>query len=351
MPKNKIIEKLLPRGSKRHAAVKKIISPVISFIKGMKKQKITFDVVTHEEGLEIFKNCERVGIIATEHTMYNANIIGDCLSKFGLKPEIHINSVDFYEDIPYIIICPQFLKKFPRLYVVVQMEQTVSDRWLTPNYLEILHNAYAVFDYSYVNIDYFSKDFALAPKLYYLPVDCSKNPIVPEYDGKKEYDVLFYGAAFVERRQKILDSLKSKHNVHIICDKFGTELYKEMQKAKVVINIHYYANALLETTRIYETLSVGSSIIVSERSSDPKEEKRLENIVDFVDVGDVDALCDRVGFWLSHDEEREAKVKENNKILAERMNALEFYLGRFLLDNKRISQECFEEKFGKTTDL
>ena len=347
----KIIEKLLPRGSKRHRIVKKVMSPVISFVKGFKKQKITFDVVTHEEGLDIFKNCERVGIIATEHTSYNANIIGDCLSEFGLKPEIHINSVDFYEDIPYIIICPQFLKKFPRLYVVVQMEQTVSDRWLTPEYLEILHNAYAVFDYSTVNIDYFSKDSVIAPKLYYLPVDCAKNPIVAKYEGEKEYDVLFYGAAFVERREKILERLKSEHNVHIICDKFGAELYAEMQKAKVVINIHYYANALLETTRIYETLSVGSSIIVSERSSDPKEEKRLENIVDFVDVDDIDALCNRVGYWLHNDEERAEKVKENNKILKERVNALEFYLGRFLLENKRISQEYFKEKFGKTTDL
>ena len=200
-------------------------------------------------------------------------------------------------------------------------------------------------------IEYFSKDPIIAPKLYYLPVDCSKKPIVSQYDGEKEYDVLFYGAAFVERRQKILDSLMKKHNVQIICDKFGAELYKEMQKAKVVINIHYYANALLETTRIYETLSVGSSIIVSERSSDPKEEERLSGIVDFVDVDDVDALCDRVGYWLACDQEREEKVKENNKVLLEHTNALEYYLARFLLDNEKISQEAFEKMFGKTTDL
>ncbi len=339
----KVRETLIPNGTRRYAFVRALLYPLIWLIK---KKKISFKVVDRDEGFRRMKYCERVGIIVTEHTRYIANIISDCLAKCGLKSEIYINSVEKYEDIPYIIICPQFLKEFPRLYTVVQMEQTVSTRWMTPEYLNILRNAYAVFDYSMVNINYFSQDPAIASKLYYLPVDSSTKPITEPYDGEKEYDVLFYGAPFIERRQKMLDRLKEKYNVQIICDKFGQELYNEMQKAKVVINIHYYANALLETTRIYETLSVGSSIVVSERSTDPEEEKRLEGIVDFVDVDDIEALCDRVGYWLSHDEEREAKVKENNKILAERANALEFYLARFLLANECIGFDEFYQNFG-----
>ncbi len=343
----KVRETLIPNGSRRYAVVRTLLYPLIWLLKRSNKKKVSFNkVVDRDEGFRRMKYCERVGIITTEHTRYIANIISDCLSKCGLKGEIYINSVESYEDIPYIIICPQFLKEFPRLYTVVQMEQTVSTRWMTQEYLNILRNAYAVFDYSMVNINYFSEDPSIASKLYYLPVDCSRKPIVEPYDGEKEYDVLFYGAPYIERRQKMLDRLKEKYNVKIICDKFGAELYAEMQKAKVVINIHYYANALLETTRIYETLSVGSSVVVSERSSDPEEEKRLEGIVDFVNVDDVDALCERVGYWLSHEEERVAKVKANNELLADRANALEFYMARFLLANECITFDEFYDKFG-----
>ncbi len=342
----KVRETLIPNGTLRYKIVRTLLYPLIWLMKKSKKKSVSFKVVDRDEGFRRMKYCTRVGIIVTEHTLYIANIINDCLAKCGLKGEIHINSVDSYEDIPYIIICPQFLKEFPRLYTVVQMEQTVSTRWMTPEYLNILRNAYAVFDYSMVNINYFSKDPSIASKLYYLPIDVSRKPIAEVYNGEKEYDVLFYGSPYIERREKMLNRLKEKYNVKIICDKFGPDLYAEMQKAKVVINIHYYANALLETTRIYETLSVGSSIVVSERSSDPEEEKRLEGIIDFVDVDDIEALCDRVGYWLSHDDEREAKVKANNELLCDRANALEFYLARFLLANECITFDEFYEKFG-----
>lgn len=342
----KVRETLIPNGSKRYAVIRTLLYPLIWLLKKSNRSKSSFNVVTRDEGFRRMKYCERIGIITTEHTRYIANIIKDCLGKCGLKGEIYINSVEEYEDIPYIIVCPQFLKKFPRLYAVVQMEQTVSTRWMTQEYLNILRNAYAVFDYSMVNIKYFGKDPIISSKLFYLPVDSAKIPIASSYEGEKEYDVLFYGAPYVERRQQMLDKLKEKYNVKIICDKFGPELYAEMQKAKVVINIHYYANALLETTRIYETLSVGSSVVVSERSTDPEEEKRLEGIVDFVPVDDIDALCDRVGYWIEHDEEREAKVEANNLLLRDRANALEFYLARFLLANERISFNDFYEKFG-----
>lgn len=339
-------EFLIPNGSRRFAVIRTLLHPLIWLTRKTRKRNISAEAIDKHEGFRRMKFCNRIGIIATEHTRYIANIIQDCLTKCGIKSEIHINSVEQYEDIPYIIVCAQFLKEFPKHYMVFQMEQTVSNRWLTPEYLKIMRNAYAVFDYSMVNVNYFSKDPIISSKLYYLPVDCATHPIVPKYDGEKEYDVLFYGAPYIERRQKILDKLKEKYNVKIICDKFGQELYAEMQKAKVVINIHYYANALLETTRIYETLSVGSSVVVSERSTDPEEEKRLEGLVDFVDVDDVNGLCERVGYWLSHEDERKAKVEANNKLLAERANALEFYLARFLLANECIGFDEFYEKFG-----
>ena len=117
-----------------------------------------------------------------------------------------------------------------------------------------------------------------------------------------------------------------------------------MNKAKIIINIHYYEGALLETTRLYEVLSVCDALIVSERSNDPTEDARLENIVDFVEIGDVEEMADRLEYWLTHEDERRAKVQENQKLLEPRANAAYFYTMRFLLANDIITFDHFYEE-------
>ena len=121
-----------------------------------------------------------------------------------------------------------------------------------------------------------------------------------------------------------------------------------MKKAKLIINIHFYENALLETTRLYETLSVCDSLIISERSTDPNEEARLEDVVDFVDVGDIDAMLERIEYWLTHEEERLAKTSENRRQLMTRSNAAQFFLNRFLLANDRLT---FDEFYNASGDF
>lgn len=56
-------------------------------------------------------------------------------------------------------------------------------------------------------------------------------------------------------------------------------LYWKKQKNRV-LNIHYYENALLQTTRIYECLSL-NKLVVSEQGSDQDEHTELDGIVDF----------------------------------------------------------------------
>ena len=98
--------------------------------------------------------------------------------------------------------------------------------------------------------------------------------------------------------------------------------------------------------RIYEVLSVGKSVIVSERSNDDAEEKKLEGIVDFVDSGNYELLVERIDYWLSHDQERESFVRHNNDILSKRSNSFDFFFYRFLLANELISFDKFYELAG-----
>lgn len=354
--------KLLPQGTLRYKFVRAVARPVLHLLRSNaqgngagiaedngNKPIFAPHTLTKDEAYLRIKSCTRIDILAVPHTAYVAKTLQGILQSAGIASDIHLTEPEQYENIPYIIICPQNFKHFPELYMAFQMEQTISDRWLTDEYLEILRNAYVVFDYSLVNIDYFSKDPIISTKLFYLPIDLCDAMVEAHRDSwtdDKEYDVLFYGAPFAEHRQAFLKPLSERFNTRIVSEMFGDELYEEMKKAKIVINIHYYEDALLETTRLFEILSVCNTMIVSERSNDPTEEKRFDDLIDFVEIGDVDGMIERIAYWLDHEEERRKKVAENRRILDERTNAASFFLHRFLLANDRISFDYFYNAVG-----
>lgn len=345
-------ERLLPPGSRRVKVIRTLLLPILIPMKKIKAKRAErmidgTEYLTKEQGLAKLRDCKRVDILTVGHTEYIAVILKEMLVSHGIECNILYEQPELYEDIPYIIICPQIFTKFPPLYIAFQMEQTIDPRWMTEQYFKILRNAYAVFDYSLVNLEYFSKDPEIKNKLYYLPVDVSPVPVYsPDPGTEKEYDVLFYGASHIERRRMILDRLSKKFNVKVESNLFGEPLYREMSKARIVINIHYYENAMLETTRLHETLSVGTSLIVSERSCDADAEARLSGIVDFVPEGDVAALEERISYWLSHEDERVKRVEQNNELLKSRTNQMKFYFNRFLLANDRLSFDDFYNESG-----
>ena len=359
---------LIPNGSLRYKVVKAIVKPFLTLyrkLRGAPKPVVMpqFAPVSGEasvagnkavadaprfldidQGFELLRNCNRIDIISVQHTAYVARLLQGILWDAGLECNLYLQEPEQFENIPYIMICPQNFKHFPPLYIAYQMEQTINSRWLTEEYMEILHNAYAILDYSLENINFFSNDPTLASKLFYLPVDVCEDMLKGnEQNQEKEYDILFYGSPYIDRRQEFLQKIGEKHDLRIICDKFGPALYEEMRKAKLVINVHYYQDALLETTRLYETLSASDCLIVSERSGDPVEEERLEDIVDFTEVSNVDAMVERIDYWLANDAQRERKTAENMKLLKERANATKFYLYRFLLAYDCVTFDQFYE--------
>lgn len=286
----------------------------------------------------------RMGIVTTKHTVFIARLLQRQLHQLGIHSQILVGEPENYEDIPYVIICPLFIKKFPKVYVAFQMEQTVSSRWFTEEYLVKLQNSCAIFDYSLQNMKFYYKpeNADIRTRAYYLPVDYYSGYRESTPGVEKEYDVLFYGdIKNCERRKNALEELSKHYKVKLCSEVFGEELYREIEKAKVVVNIHFYEGALLETTRLYEVLSLNTSAIVSERSTDTAEDERLEDIVDFVDIGDVDQMVARVGYWVNHDAQREQKVRQNKQLLEDRPNAFSFFFKRFLLAYDRITFEEF----------
>ena len=288
-------------------------------------------------------------VLCTRHTRYVAMLIQHALSRAGISADILTEEPAKYGKQVYIVVCPQMFSKMPDRYIAFQMEQTVSSRWLTESYLDRLAHAYAILDYSLVNIAYFRRICEFGKNFYYLPIDWLpglRQPAMPY-----EYDVVFYGDVRNPRRREMLDRLSERFSVRILSEVYGQELYDALSRAKIVINLHYYEGAMLETTRLYETLSLGRSVIVSEHSSDPEEEKRLEGIVDFVPTGDTAAMAERIAWWLDREDERLDAVEQRYRALAERANAFDYFFFRFLLANDWISFDRFYSLAGDYISL
>lgn len=244
-------------------------------------------------------------IISTQHTLFLATSIRQALIRIGLHSEI-VTDVEISE-FPaefYFVICAQMFKNLPpgERRIVFQMEQTVSDRWFDDRYISILENSLAVFDYSAANLRYLASRGLVYPHVFHVPlgsnIGMGQSCIDYHLDTvPKTIDVLFYGDAHSPRRKKFLDYLKLKFNVVIIGNLFGDELRKKISSAKVVVNIHYYENALLESTRIFECLSLGTHV-VSETAVDVADYPDLDVAVDFVQVGDAAAMAERVAHVL-----------------------------------------------------
>ena len=231
-----------------------------------------------------------VGILATKHTYFIGKLIETDLKALGFDNiYFRLEEPEQYEDMLYFVVCPQMFDKLPGMYISFQMEQSVSSRWFTEEYFSILENSFAIMDYSISNIEYLLSKNLHYKQIFWVPISNANDFKRLDKNTPKEYDVVFYGDINNKRRKRILDKISEKYSVLILSEVFGDELYNQLNRAKVLVNIHYYENALLETTRLYESLSLGLQI-VSETSSDIHEHSFLEDYIYFCEIGNVDEI-------------------------------------------------------------
>lgn len=294
-------------------------------------------------------------ILTPKHCYYIAYSIKLALERINIESEIIYQRPDNgFSDVPHFVICPQIFSVLPGFYIAIQMEQSVSSRWFTPEYIKTLENSFAILDYSINNIKYLQEQGLHWKQIYYLPIGYTPN-YQPFDDNDsvsiEEYDVLFYGDTNNDRRKKYLEAISSQFKVKIISDTFGKNLYMALKKAKLVINIHYYKGALLETTRIWECLSL-NKLVVSEYSSDMEENTDILDLVDFVEVDNIDAMIDRISFWLRDDKIRHEKITQNKQKLEKSyFNRFNYFFYRFLLANNNIKYDTFWNLIGKNYKL
>ena len=218
------------------------------------------------------------GVMATAHTQFVAHGLARALRAAGF-------SVTLLQDVPeegfvldmYIVICPQMFKVLPpgERRIALQMEQSVSPRWFTAGYLSILGNSLSAWDYAPANLAFLESKGLRYPHTFLVPIGgivgyshelqaCGEPALQP---AQPVCDVLFYGDVNAPRRQDMLQALQRHFSVRIEGNLFGDALRQAVRGARLVVNIHYYEGALLETTRIYECLSLGVPV-VTESSAD-----------------------------------------------------------------------------------
>ena len=290
------------------------------------------------------KEAAELVILTTPHCSYLAELMRASLKKVKIQAEIQYQTPEEgYRDVLHIVICPQMFSILPGQYIAYQLEQSVSSRWFTEDYLARLENSLAIFDYSLRNIAFLQEKGLSYRQIYHLPVGLLQrnNPV----QTAEEVDVLFYGDINNDRRKAYITELRKHFSVKIINNLFGEALYTEMAKAKVVVNIHYYEGALLETTRLYECLSQ-NKIIVSEKSVDIDEHQELLPLVDFVPVNDIQAMLNKVEFWVKNDAARMTRYVELKTACSEIPDMFSYYFLRLFLAHDLINYDTFYQAIG-----
>lgn len=213
----------------------------------------------------IFKK-QIIYIYSNKFGYYISNVLRYLLFKEFIISEI-VYEIDYTNPELYIIPFPQKINKFPRNYIIYQLEQKDISKWINKKYEASILFSRKTLDYSQSNIDKF--DRIIRNKMIYFPI-----PLIPYHylnniiiNNNPSNNILFYGSMNNIRRTKLnylQQKLGSKYRIKIVNNLFGKKLFDEILNSKIILNIHFYKNSILETYRINEALSCGK-IVISEK--------------------------------------------------------------------------------------
>ena len=234
----------------------------------------------------ILKN-NSITIVTTKYGLSIANNLANELIKLNFKVKIIENSenIIFSDEILYIILFSFLLNKLPKKYIIYQLEQIGKSIFLSDKLYTDIENAVTTFDYSHDNC--FNINEKYKKYVQFQPMPITDKIIKFTFDTKVEYlyDVFFFGS-INKRRNDIIDYLiKSDNKIRVgyTSDTFYTSLYEYVKKTKIVLNLHYYDNAILETARLNELLPL-NTIIISESTQNKETESLYSDDIVFIDT-------------------------------------------------------------------
>jgi hypothetical protein len=246
--------------------------------------------------IDIYFNVYQYNLAKTINLYLNKHNIATYMTT-NINQIIHYNKINKYQKhilfiLSYVNIPPNFQSQLENSkYVIYQLENLIENINIH-KYNELFKHAMYIYDYSEYNIRYYPE----------IMIDKIKI-ISPPIDTKDKIDILFYGT-LNERRLKILNYLKTKYNVVIITNVFGEKLIEMIKRSKIILNISYYNNSLLEISRINECIQFNSHIISETPKVNSDEYQNLyKDKVIFIKpiINDYSELCYKIEKFLNND--------------------------------------------------
>ena len=251
--------------------------------------------------------------------------------------------VDVDSDNLYIFIgINSLVKHYPSKYIIYQFEQTDSYYFnddqekeynyiFNDSYLNILKNATQIWDYSLQNKLWLQKNMNLN-NIIHVPI-CFSHILEKKIIGTqvKDIDILFFGSLNLKRK-KILDKLKEYHSLNIIIknnDCWEQELDILIGRSKIILNIHYYENAILEMHRLSYLLN-NQCFIISETVSDKSLLKTLESGIIFSNYLNLVDTC--IDFLYNKEHHHRQQIAKAGYQIIKKFNYID-YLPSFLSEH------------------
>ena len=257
----------------------------------------------------------------------------------------YLDTKKFKSDDIYIILGlnKQVGHHLPPYYIAYQLEQTGNDiSWFNEGYLRRLNNSMEIWDYSMRNIQN-SKKYNLTPKQFYVPLGYMPNlekstpklnpttppsadhtlpvnsPPSPNPSPRKKYDILFYGSSN-RRRDQLIDNLR-KAGLRVYYGQYNVwanERDKLVQQSRIVLNIHYYEEPVLESSRLTYLLA-NKAFVVSEPSQDAILDRDYQDLVKFTPYHKVVETCK---YYIENERERESFALKAHETFKKKNNFL-----------------------------
>lgn len=296
---------------------------------------------------QLIENGDHVLILSTESALFYCSNIQKQLEHFGVQCEILKEEPVEYLDRLYFVVCSDQWKQLPKKYIAIQAEDVCTNTSFSQKYLDQLLGAIAIFDCSTMNIQYFKSHSSYGNRFYYVPADYQL--LDHEETDEEMIDVLCVGCETSPRCQEWIQEISKYWNVCFVDPGLisDSEFVKKVKQSKIVLNLHAFDASILETSRLYEILSYGNAILISESSVDSYEEDRLKDIVTWIKPSNYTDAISKITYWLENDDVRKNHVHENYDFLRDKKNDFAYYFYRFLLAFDCIS---FDEFYKSVSD-
>ena len=150
----------------------------------------------------------------------------------------------------------------PARTVLFNMEQLGSESpWSRGDYVDSLAG-WTVADYHTANVEALRRTLGPAQRVHEIPVVPGDGVVFAQgADHHPKVDVLFFGSEN-ERRARIFEQLRATGlSVEVVVGAYAWELTPALQRARLVLHVHYYETRLFPVARMLQPVASGVPIV------------------------------------------------------------------------------------------